>query len=360
MLPPDFVVLDSSFILGPNSIWWRTQRIKCSIILVCRAWYNSGVAILYRDVDLRHFPELLNFLRSLKESTTNLGELVKSLNVSCLVPTTIGLQFEQLIQAIFKLCPALTSFTTAGSGYTPPGSGYRTSDLASYPPTITHLTLGELLSYTTLLDILGELAKNLIYLNVHINSTWVYYTSSNELLELLEAHGENLLFLHVHFGCPSAMVTALDLCPQLERMVTSPTFSLEDDDNSPLFHKQLKWIMYRALEQFYPSWVRGAQDEFNIKVFEFRFRHDVGHPSWYFDLGEDNIAEVGFQTTEARETCADWHSDTDSLCPSAGSDTSSEVSGGSPADITEEYLQFSDQPIPFDNLDYITSLLSDL
>ncbi|KAG1749864.1 uncharacterized protein EDB91DRAFT_1110029 [Suillus paluster] len=102
-LPPT-VFLDASLSGGPFSPWCMAQRIKQSVVLVCKFWREIGTVLLYREVHLRRIGQIAALWRTL-QGNARFGEMIMDINVSCLVTPHYFVMFDEALRRILKMSP---------------------------------------------------------------------------------------------------------------------------------------------------------------------------------------------------------------------------------------------------------------
>ncbi|KDR79113.1 hypothetical protein GALMADRAFT_154100 [Galerina marginata CBS 339.88] len=295
-IPPHFL-LDSSASFGLNSLFCQVLKQKVSIVNVCRTWYSVGLPFLYGNISIRRVHQLLDLLRSLVNSTTalNLKEMIRTVDIYCVVPQWYGQQFEKQLKVLFELCPRISS-----CAFRSPFRALPTSPLAAVVPQLTNLVLNGGIKLAMLQVILQLVSPHVISLSFHIPeheetstsptdqnfphlediSLWVTKPAARILGELssvwkmphldsltfhlqkhgqanypteilkhfCDAHGAGLRYLHIidltFLTCCRRSSNGYDIyipdlsksCPTLEHIVLSPMIGL------PIAHEHLKWV----------------------------------------------------------------------------------------------------------------------
>jgi len=301
---PPHALLDPALFPGDRSPWSHSLRLMKSIVLVCRSWNKVGAAFLYQHIYIRRLFQLECLRETLSISNLsprNLGALVKSLYIQCYIPEEFAPEFAEILCAVVKLCPFLSTF-----GYTSPCalplSVFPTSCLKSK---VTRLQLHDTVHYVDLVSILRDLQDQLLVLHVsisykHLDERLVSSTGSTlpvvpdpkttlifpslltlsisppdgesakphvlsvlkadwsmpsleglaislrvdseVILDFLSTHGRRLLYLRVvtfayHFS------RALEQCPLLERLVVPPaTFNYRQSPKNQVLHTKLRFL----------------------------------------------------------------------------------------------------------------------
>ncbi|EIW80805.1 hypothetical protein CONPUDRAFT_166204 [Coniophora puteana RWD-64-598 SS2] len=106
---PPSVFLDRSNLGAWHSVFWKSQGLKLSLILVCRRWYSVGVERLYQDVNLRH-PAQIMALSNTLSSNSELTSLIKTLSVNGISWTIYkpNLSLISFVRDLIHACPKLS------------------------------------------------------------------------------------------------------------------------------------------------------------------------------------------------------------------------------------------------------------
>ncbi|KAJ7115577.1 hypothetical protein C8R46DRAFT_1365594 [Mycena filopes] len=110
-LPPPWLLHGTTQnVFTPQSFYSTDLTAKLSILAVCKDWHQVATEILYEIVHPRRIGQLPAFVRALEEHA-GLGNLVKRLDLSCMVPRGYSTRFQNGIQALFQFCPRLSHFS---------------------------------------------------------------------------------------------------------------------------------------------------------------------------------------------------------------------------------------------------------
>jgi len=83
--------------------------VKRTIVAVCKLWRDVGLELLYDEVVIRRVDSLPALLRTIVAPSTDIGEFIKKIAISCVVPFGDDLTaFEQCVKCIVTHCPSLT------------------------------------------------------------------------------------------------------------------------------------------------------------------------------------------------------------------------------------------------------------
>ncbi|KAF8163600.1 hypothetical protein B0H34DRAFT_795288 [Crassisporium funariophilum] len=185
-IPPEILyqiflrAIPPSFLLDPSQLtsqfaWCMTQRQKRSLVGVCRTWYSAGITLLYEDICIRRVHQLVCLRNTLRGASHTLGALIKTLNVGCMIIDQFHVEFSELLQDVFDLCPALSTFS-----FTSVWSLPFPDTILPLPSSITHLNLeNPTLTYETMIGALSQTAHNLISLWLHVPEHWLEPAPSN-------------------------------------------------------------------------------------------------------------------------------------------------------------------------------------
>ena len=117
-IPPSFLI-DSSLKCGSNSPWCECIRMRKSIIGVCKAWWKVGVELLYQEICIRRVGQIPALLRTL-DSNNDIGNLIKTIEISCFIPSGYLSVFSADLGHIFNYCPRVAELTFAARAYDSP------------------------------------------------------------------------------------------------------------------------------------------------------------------------------------------------------------------------------------------------
>lgn len=106
--------LDPSLTAGPDSPWCRALRTKKALLLVCRAWHNAALPLLYEDVVLRRSGQIYALARTIRSNPALYGPLIKKIRFSCYVHQNHESIARDSLVYILQHCPQLAaiSFST--------------------------------------------------------------------------------------------------------------------------------------------------------------------------------------------------------------------------------------------------------
>ena len=109
---PSSTALERSVINAPESTWSEEYEVKRTIVAVCKLWRDVGLGLLYDEVVIRRVDSLPALLRTIVAPSTYIGELIKKIAISCVVPFGDDLMaFEQCVKRIVAHCPSLCRLT---------------------------------------------------------------------------------------------------------------------------------------------------------------------------------------------------------------------------------------------------------
>ncbi|TFK70567.1 hypothetical protein BDN72DRAFT_838796 [Pluteus cervinus] len=157
---PDYI-LDHSLSRGPFSAWCRNLREKKDILLVCKTWNSAALPILYRDIIIRRFAQLMPLSKVLEDNPGRLARIVRSITVEGFVHRAYFGLFCERLEVIYQICQRLSTLSLKFDLPEP-------TDTIHVPAraTVTHLTLGGTARYTT--DILQGLCGSLVSLGLKV------------------------------------------------------------------------------------------------------------------------------------------------------------------------------------------------
>ncbi|KAJ7933742.1 hypothetical protein B0H13DRAFT_2500401 [Mycena leptocephala] len=267
--------------LTPQSIYSSDLTAKLSILAVCRAWNQIGLEVLY-------------------QSRYGLGDLVRHLDISCMIPRGYSALFETETQKLFRLCSRLIHFGFVPTFLIPtityllpPLAFSITSleysgvvDFSVVLPSLVQLCSGlrslalalpanyddiiPNLSFPRLEDLRLSIPSNFSVLIVEwevprLQRLWLTdnpvepFGSLIEVGPVLNAYGHNLTFLSLYLSPPSHLQEILDRCPSLEHLVLGPRVST---DSASFEHQKIKHIDFWG-GWGGRSWVRVVVDSFD-------------------------------------------------------------------------------------------------
>ncbi|TCD60750.1 hypothetical protein EIP91_009603 [Steccherinum ochraceum] len=135
MLLPHPAFLDPILGAGPNSPWCKVLRMKKSLTLVCKAWREAALPLLYEDIRLRR-PTQLNVLARVLRSDRGpvLAPMIKKVAVECYIPEPWISVSSDEFAFIINYCPNLHDLAV----YTPTDGTARTDHLWRDPQDTLH------------------------------------------------------------------------------------------------------------------------------------------------------------------------------------------------------------------------------
>jgi len=171
---PSSTTLERSVINAPESTWSEEYEVKRTIVAVCKLWRDVGLGLLYDEVVIRRVDSLPALLRTIVSPNTDIGELIKKIAISCVVPFGDGIMaFEQCVKCIVAHCPSLSRLTIDPSFHPIPiDTGPHEVQLRPLRVSddilnITHLDWGYCLLLSDLISLLPQ-CPNLISLHFHL------------------------------------------------------------------------------------------------------------------------------------------------------------------------------------------------
>ncbi|KAJ7761089.1 hypothetical protein B0H16DRAFT_1531825 [Mycena metata] len=109
-LPPPWLLNGAARnMLTPRSVYSIDLAAKLSIVAVCKDWHQVGTELLYEIVHLRRIGQLPAFVRALEEHV-GLGDLVKRLDLSCMVSRGCSTLFSCETRNLLHMCPRISHF----------------------------------------------------------------------------------------------------------------------------------------------------------------------------------------------------------------------------------------------------------
>ncbi len=105
---------DPSITHGAKNPWLKSLHVKKGLLRICRSAYWPGMCILYEDVVLRRFGQVVPLARTLRSYSGNRGvaELIRSIRMdSCPVWAPCTDVIEEDLTYILERCTALRSFS---------------------------------------------------------------------------------------------------------------------------------------------------------------------------------------------------------------------------------------------------------
>ncbi|TFK70585.1 hypothetical protein BDN72DRAFT_534181 [Pluteus cervinus] len=162
---PEYM-LDHSLSRGPSSAWCRNLRTKKAILMVCKAWNDVALPMLYQGVIIRRFGQFLALSKVLEDNPGRLAPIVRSMTVEGFVEDTFFDLFRERLELTYQICPGLS--TLSCQLILP-----RTADIILVPAhsNITRLSLNGSAHYTT--EILRQLCDTLLSLTVKLDVSWI-------------------------------------------------------------------------------------------------------------------------------------------------------------------------------------------
>ena len=109
---PSSTTLEKSVINAPKSTWSEEYEVKCTMVAVCKLWWDVGLGLLYNEVVIRQVDSLPALLCTIISPNTDIGELIKKIAILCTVPFSDDIMaFKQHIKHIIVHCPSLSQLT---------------------------------------------------------------------------------------------------------------------------------------------------------------------------------------------------------------------------------------------------------
>ncbi|KAJ7142544.1 hypothetical protein C8R44DRAFT_760809 [Mycena epipterygia] len=260
-LPPSWLLSDMarpSLAPFPQSVWSAELRVKLAVVGVCRTWHLIGLELLYERITLRRLPQLQHLLSTL-ESRNGLGNLVRSLDIDCLVPRGFYQSHEPKMKRIFQLCPRLSHF-----GFAPANDpSVRREYIAAQPillgisDSITSLSFN--VESTFAFDNLEDLhligKSNFMFqgppmewvmprlCRVWLRATNGFFNNHLPPHTFFAAYGGMITFLSVFKFTPDSdsdtrLQKLLDSCPALEHLAMDASQCTD----RPLTHQTIVWV----------------------------------------------------------------------------------------------------------------------
>ncbi|KAJ7045969.1 hypothetical protein C8F04DRAFT_1066887 [Mycena alexandri] len=256
-LPPPWLLNGAARnVLTPQSLYSIDLTAKLSIVAVCKDWNQVGTELLYEIVHLRRIGQLPAFVRALEEHA-GLGDLVKRLDLSCMVPRGYSTLFECETRNLLHLCPRISHFGFIPVFLVPTVA----CSLPNLGAGITNLEFSSAVDFSALVfPVLLELCNGLQYLSFNpppsredlevydqlefpllqdlrlsikssdfslfrwqmpsLRRLWLYCTVIPPIARLLDAYGRSLTFLSLSFlKTVEPLQDILPKCPSLEHLV---------------------------------------------------------------------------------------------------------------------------------------------
>ena len=170
------MTLERSMINAPDWAWREEYEQKRTIVAVCKLWRDIGIGLLYDEVVIRRVDSLPALFRTIAASSTEIGELIKKIAISCVVPFGDDLSaFEQCVNYIVAHCPSLSQLTIHPSFHPisidtePHEVQLRPLHISDGILNITHLDWGYCLLLSDLTSLLPR-CPNLESLHFHLRS----------------------------------------------------------------------------------------------------------------------------------------------------------------------------------------------
>jgi hypothetical protein len=151
------------------------MRMKRSIIEVCRQWWQVGMEMFYEEVVFRHFGQIPALVRTLENSTVDIGGLIKKIDIRCFIPVGYFSLYQAELRRIFERCPRVVhvNFSVSASPMNSSTDSPRTlcvfkyMALQSVISKLTHLECGEMVLFENLIAGL-QLCTNLTSLSFYL------------------------------------------------------------------------------------------------------------------------------------------------------------------------------------------------
>ncbi|KAL0574875.1 hypothetical protein V5O48_007087 [Marasmius crinis-equi] len=117
-IPPEILQIIFSHIIAPRllldtslftqrakaSSYKLSHRMKISLSQVCRGWNAIATDLLYKEVYLWDFPQVLAFGHTLENSPRQLGPFVTFLSIECLIPVLDWRVCTNLLATLHRVC----------------------------------------------------------------------------------------------------------------------------------------------------------------------------------------------------------------------------------------------------------------
>ncbi|PPR07598.1 hypothetical protein CVT24_006969 [Panaeolus cyanescens] len=165
---PDFI--DPSLWSGGKSVWREGIRVKKSIMFVCRTWYTIAMPLLYQDVSISRFPQLVLLVTSLRESKMDLKKHVKRCRFGAYLDTILDddndvllQQFHNQLEQMFELCDSLQSIDF----HSPLPIPFPINLPSLISAHVTSITLGKEVTQEQTFGILNDVASQLVQLSCY-------------------------------------------------------------------------------------------------------------------------------------------------------------------------------------------------
>ncbi|KAJ7456717.1 hypothetical protein B0H11DRAFT_2287284 [Mycena galericulata] len=200
----------------PQSASSADLRMKLVITQVSKTWNQLGVELLYERVAIRRIGQLKSLIWAL-EARDGLGTLVRSLDISCLVPRRFCELHESDIRKIFELCPRLSHF-----GFCPandPRPTLHSSEIQHLLPDTSHsltsLVFNGDVDYPSIaVPALVQVCRNLQSLSLVLPDFLGPNVTEDPIL-----HFDNLQELHLGGVCSQSKIPSTWLMPRLHRVL---------------------------------------------------------------------------------------------------------------------------------------------
>ncbi|KAJ7187750.1 hypothetical protein C8R46DRAFT_160 [Mycena filopes] len=276
-LPPPWLLHGwTRNILTPRSMYSTDLTAKLSILAVCKDWHQVATEILYEIVHLRRIGQLAAFVRALEEHA-GLGDLVKRLDLSCMVPRGYSTLFQNETQILFRLCPRLSHLSFVPV-YLMPGVAHSLSCPTAL--SITTLELSGVVEHSVAVPLLLELCSSLRSLSIvqptnqdgypaltfpvledlrltinagavavlswqapSLRALWLTLSSIPILWEArvlphLRTFGRTITFLSLYLKPLERLEDVIPECPSLEHLVIGPHIRAVP----PCEHRNIKYV----------------------------------------------------------------------------------------------------------------------
>ncbi|KAJ7456713.1 hypothetical protein B0H11DRAFT_2065058 [Mycena galericulata] len=185
--------------------------MKLVITQVSKVWNQIGVELLYESVSIRRLGQLKSLIWTL-EAREGLGPLVRSLDISCLVPRGFCELHKSEVKRLFELCPRLNHF-----GFCPandPLARLKPSEAQRLLPgsqSITSLVFNGEVDYSLIiLPALVQVCRNLRSLSLVL--------PGRKTADHLLLHFDNLQSLYLRINGRSGILPSTWLMPRLQRV----------------------------------------------------------------------------------------------------------------------------------------------
>lgn len=270
LIPPSGF-LDPSLCAGPYSPWCQVLRTKKDFTLVCKAWREAAMPLLYGEITLRRVGQLFALVQTIRN--TEYACMVWSLTLTCHIPDDYKQLVEEGLAYILSHCSNISclSFASTFADWLPSNP----LDPTEVPDSVLTVVLREV----------GPRITTFRYDAVRNSSGMQRYTSPMQLFQSFTS----LVSLTLLFPSSSPNQTStnfqLHVIPDLPpiHLPTLETLTLryEDDDNY-LLSISCNWEMPKLKAiTFRPHFNYHAT---RLDLYS-QFLHKFGHGIKYLEFG---------------------------------------------------------------------------